>query len=149
MRAASDTPERTLRASARRVASTVVLKRMRFMPSLCHARTGTAENGNARLATDDIATEVARLCDEPGDGVVSIGGAGERLISATWTGLHCPIADLIDNPGRVVVRQVVPGRRVSSDRRTQLSGYFVRAPVRHQPIVRGGEDKQRCGDVRR
>ena len=40
---------------------------------------------------------------------------------SNWTGLSCPIADLIDNPGRVVVRQVVPGRRVSSDRRTQFS----------------------------
>ena len=32
--------------------------------------------GTARLATDDIATEVGRLRDQPGEGVVSIGGAG-------------------------------------------------------------------------
>ena len=32
--------------------------------------------GTARLATDDIATEVSRLRDRPGEGVVSIGGAG-------------------------------------------------------------------------
>jgi len=32
--------------------------------------------GTARRATDDIATEVGRLRDQPGEGVVSIGGAG-------------------------------------------------------------------------
>jgi len=32
--------------------------------------------GTARLVTDDIATEVGRLRDQPGEGVVSIGGAG-------------------------------------------------------------------------
>jgi dihydrofolate reductase len=31
--------------------------------------------GTARRATDDIATEVGRLRDQPGEGVVSIGGA--------------------------------------------------------------------------
>lgn len=31
--------------------------------------------GNARLATADVATEIARLRDRPGDGEVSIGGA--------------------------------------------------------------------------
>jgi dihydrofolate reductase len=31
--------------------------------------------GNARLAADDVVTEVARLRDQPGEGVVSIGGA--------------------------------------------------------------------------
>ena len=32
--------------------------------------------GHARLATDDIASEVGRLRDQPGDGVVAIGGVG-------------------------------------------------------------------------
>jgi len=32
--------------------------------------------GTARRATDDIASEVGRLRDQPGEGVVSIGGAG-------------------------------------------------------------------------
>ena len=32
--------------------------------------------GNARLATGDMGTEVGRLRDQPGAGVVSIGGAG-------------------------------------------------------------------------
>jgi dihydrofolate reductase len=39
---------------------------------LPHAEFG---DGNARLATDDIATEVGRLRDQPREGVVSIGGA--------------------------------------------------------------------------
>lgn len=32
--------------------------------------------GNARLASDGLAAEIARLKDQPGEGVVSIGGAG-------------------------------------------------------------------------
>jgi hypothetical protein len=36
--------------------------------------------GNARLATDDIAMEVGRLREQQGDGVVSIGGAGSRVV---------------------------------------------------------------------
>lgn len=35
-----------------------------------------ATSAGARLATDDLATEVARLRDQPGEGVVSLGGAG-------------------------------------------------------------------------
>jgi dihydrofolate reductase len=80
---------------------------MRFMPSLCHVLenagtrlAGTAENGNARLATDDIATEVGRLRDESGDGVVSIGGAG--LAAAAIAG------DLIDEY-RLFVNPVILG----------------------------------------
>ena len=40
------------------------------------SRTLNSVAGTARLATDDIATEVARLRNQPGKGVVSIGGAG-------------------------------------------------------------------------
>jgi dihydrofolate reductase len=40
------------------------------------SRTRNSVAGNARLATDDIATEVGRLRDQPGEGVVSVGGAG-------------------------------------------------------------------------
>ena len=40
------------------------------------SRTLSAVAGNASLATDDIATEVGRLSDQPGEGVVAIGGAG-------------------------------------------------------------------------
>jgi len=32
--------------------------------------------GNARLAGTDVASEVARLREEPGEGVISVGGAG-------------------------------------------------------------------------
>jgi dihydrofolate reductase len=48
----------------------------RQIPKVVFSRTLSAVEGNARLATDDIATEVARLRDQPGDGVVDIGGAG-------------------------------------------------------------------------
>lgn len=48
----------------------------RPIPKVVFSRTLNAVTGNARLATDDIATEIARLRDQPGDGVVSIGGAG-------------------------------------------------------------------------
>ena len=32
--------------------------------------------GNARLATGDVASEVAKLKEQPGEGIVSVGGAG-------------------------------------------------------------------------
>jgi dihydrofolate reductase len=48
----------------------------RAIPKVVFSRTLTSVEGNARLATDDLATEVGRLRDQPGEGVVSIGGAG-------------------------------------------------------------------------
>ncbi|HET6501268.1 MAG TPA: dihydrofolate reductase family protein [Amycolatopsis sp.] len=48
----------------------------RPIPKVVFSRTLSAVAGNARLATDDIATEVGRLRDQPGAGVVAIGGAG-------------------------------------------------------------------------
>ena len=48
----------------------------RPIPKVVFSRTLNSVAGNARLATDDIATEVGRLRDQPGVGVVSIGGAG-------------------------------------------------------------------------
>jgi dihydrofolate reductase len=48
----------------------------RAIPKVVFSRTLTSVAGNARLATDDLATEVGRLRDQPGEGVVSIGGAG-------------------------------------------------------------------------
>jgi dihydrofolate reductase len=51
------------------------------------SRTLTSVVGNARLATDDLATEVGRLREQPGEGVVSIGGPD--LAAAV-------VADLID-----------------------------------------------------
>jgi dihydrofolate reductase len=48
----------------------------RPIPKVVFSGTLTSVVGNARLATDGIATEVGRLRDQPGAGVVSIGGAG-------------------------------------------------------------------------
>ena len=57
----------------------------RPIPKVVFSRTLNSVAGNARLATDDIATEVARLRDQPGEGVVSIGGAGlVNLFEVQW-----------------------------------------------------------------
>src|SRR4051794_38666653 len=48
----------------------------RPIPKVVFSRTLNSVAGNARLATDDIATEIARLRDQPGEGEVGIGGAG-------------------------------------------------------------------------
>lgn len=45
------------------------------IPKVVFSRTLNSVEGNARLAADDLATEVGRLRDQPGEGVVSIGGA--------------------------------------------------------------------------
>ncbi|CCF66071.1 dihydrofolate reductase family protein [Nocardia cyriacigeorgica] len=47
----------------------------RPIPKVVFSKTLDSVQGNARLATDDLATELARLRDQPGDGVVEIGGA--------------------------------------------------------------------------
>ncbi|MEV5840028.1 dihydrofolate reductase family protein [Nocardia sp. NPDC052112] len=47
----------------------------RPIPKVVFSRTLNSVVGNARLATDGIATEISRLRDQPGAGVVSIGGA--------------------------------------------------------------------------
>jgi dihydrofolate reductase len=60
----------------------------RSIPKVVFSRTLTSVVGNARLATEDIATEIDRLRHEPGDGVVSIGGA-ELAAAAS-------VEDLID-----------------------------------------------------
>lgn len=52
----------------------------RALPKVVFSRTLTEVRGsNTRLATDDLATEIARLKAEPGDGDIAIGGA--RLAS--------------------------------------------------------------------
>ena len=56
--------------------------------------------GHARLAGDDVAGEVARIREAPGEGVVSVGGAG---LAATLIKL-----DLIDEY-RLFVNPVVLG----------------------------------------
>jgi dihydrofolate reductase len=48
----------------------------RPIPKVVFSRTLNSVAGNARLATEDLRAEVARLRDQPGEGVVSVGGAG-------------------------------------------------------------------------
>jgi dihydrofolate reductase len=71
------------------------------IPKVVFSTTLQQVEGNARLATDDVADEVARLKETPGEGVVSVGGAG---LAATLIRL-----DLIDEY-RLFVRPVVLGR---------------------------------------
>jgi dihydrofolate reductase len=46
------------------------------IPKVVFSTTLSTIEGNARLASDGLAVEVANLKDQSGDGVVSIGGAG-------------------------------------------------------------------------
>ena len=73
------------------------------------SRTLKSVAGNARLATDDIATEVGRLRDQPGDGVVSIGGAG--LAAAAIA------EDLIDEYRQFVNPVILGGAEPRTSRR--------------------------------
>src|SRR4030081_665456 len=50
----------------------------RPIPKVFFSRTLTSVAGTARLATDDIATEVGRLRDQPGESVGAIRGGGPR-----------------------------------------------------------------------
>ena len=73
----------------------------RAIPKVVFSRTLTSVAGNARLATADLATEVGRLRDRPGDGVVSIGGAGLAAAAVS--------ADLIDEYRQFVYPVVLGG----------------------------------------
>jgi dihydrofolate reductase len=73
----------------------------RAMPKIVFSTTMAQVRGNARLATGDLATEVARLKEQPGEGVVAVGGAG---LAAGLIKL-----DLIDE-FRMLVRPVLVGR---------------------------------------
>jgi dihydrofolate reductase len=70
------------------------------IPKVVFSRTLSSVEGNARLATDDVATELARLRDQPGEGTVEIGGA--NLAAAAIA------EDLIDEY-RLFVNPVVLG----------------------------------------
>jgi len=70
------------------------------IPKVVFSATLEQVQGNARLASDDVAGEVARLKKEPGEGVISVGGAG---LAATLIKL-----DLIDEY-RLFVQPVVLG----------------------------------------
>jgi dihydrofolate reductase len=70
------------------------------IPKVVFSTTLEQVQGNARLASDDVAGEVARGKEAPGEGVVSVGGAG---LASTLIKL-----DLIDEY-RVFVNPVVLG----------------------------------------
>jgi dihydrofolate reductase len=70
------------------------------IPKVVFSATLSEVRGNARLASDDVADEVAKLREAPGDGVISVGGAG---LAATLIKL-----DLIDEY-RLFVRPIVLG----------------------------------------
>ena len=46
------------------------------LPKVVFSTTLTTVEGNARLARRDVVDEVAELKNQPGDGIVSVGGAG-------------------------------------------------------------------------
>ena len=71
------------------------------IPKVVFSTTLEQLQGNARLAADDVAVEVARLREAPGEGVISVGGAG---LASTLIKL-----DLIDEY-RLFVIPVVLGR---------------------------------------
>jgi dihydrofolate reductase len=70
------------------------------IPKVVFSATLEQVKGNAQLASDDVAAEVARLREEPGEGVVSVGGAG---LASTLIKL-----DLIDEY-RLFVQPVLAG----------------------------------------
>ena len=71
------------------------------IPKVVFSATLEQVQGNARLATDDVAGEVAKLKEAPGAGVVAVGGAG---LAATLIKL-----DLIDEYRLFVIPVVVGG----------------------------------------
>lgn len=73
----------------------------RPIPKVVFSTTLEKVEGNARLASHDIATEVSRLRDAPGEGVVSVGGA--RLASTLIK------LDLIDEYRLFVIPVVLGG----------------------------------------
>ena len=88
------------------------------IPKVVFSTTLEQVEGNARLASDDVAGEVAKLKEAPGEGVVSVGGARP--------GLH------IDQAG--------PYRRVPAVR------YPGRARWRHTVLpAAGSRDRARAG----
>ena len=85
------------------------------IPKVVFSTTLEQVEGNARLASDDVAAEVAKLREGPGEGVISVGGAG---LASTLIML-----DLIDEY-RLFVQPVVLGDGTPYfpplDRRIQL-----------------------------
>ncbi|WP_040808056.1 dihydrofolate reductase family protein [Nocardia concava] len=73
----------------------------RAIPKVVFSSTLTSVVGNARLATADLATELDRLRNRPGDGVVSI--AGPTLAGAAI------LTDLIDEYRQFVYPTILGG----------------------------------------
>jgi dihydrofolate reductase len=71
------------------------------IPKVVFSTTLEQAEGNARLAAGDVAGEVARLKEAPGEGVVSVGGAG---LASTLIKL-----DLIDEYRLFVIPVVLGG----------------------------------------
>jgi dihydrofolate reductase len=71
------------------------------IPKVVFSTTLQQVEGNARLARDDVADEVAKLKEAPGEGVISVGGAG---LAATLIKL-----DLIDEYRLFVIPVVLGG----------------------------------------
>ncbi len=71
------------------------------IPKVVFSTTLREVQGNARLASDDVAGEVARLKEAPGEGTVSVGGAG---LASTLIKL-----DLIDEYRLFVIPVVLGG----------------------------------------
>lgn len=71
------------------------------IPKVVFSTTLEQVQGNARLASDDVAGEVARLREAPGKGTVSVGGAG---LASTLIKL-----DLIDEYRLFVIPVVLGG----------------------------------------
>ena len=64
------------------------------------SRTLQSVEGNARLAGHDVVAEIVRLRDQPGNGVVSVGGAGVAAAAIK--------ADLVDEY-RLFVNPIIVG----------------------------------------
>jgi dihydrofolate reductase len=71
------------------------------IPKVVFSTTLEQVEGNARLASDDVAGEVAKLKEAPGEGAVSVGGAG---LASTLIKL-----DLIDEYRLFVIPVVLGG----------------------------------------
>src|SRR5437879_11455068 len=100
MSAASVMPDRALRALPRSSASTVVLRRMRFMPSLCHQMHRGDHRGNARWRTSSTAIAVGSTREGGGDVGV------DEIVADKKQWLACHVGERIG----VTVTQVKCGR---------------------------------------
>jgi dihydrofolate reductase len=71
------------------------------LPKVVFSRTLSAVEGNARLASGNVAEEIERLRAEPGEGEIAIGGAALAAVAAE--------SDLIDEYRAIVYPVLVGG----------------------------------------